>query len=53
MNIINKQKEGVDHYDVRDGEYYFGRPSKKEYVINPGIYTIGVNKGGEVLVSQD
>jgi SpoVK/Ycf46/Vps4 family AAA+-type ATPase len=50
MNIINKQKEGVDHYEKMGTKYFFGKPSESFSKLEAGIYTINVDKSGSVFL---
>lgn len=45
MNKINEIKFGFDHYLQSGNDYYFGRPSKKQKKLPPGIYQIQTNEG--------
>lgn len=51
MNILNKINLGVTHYIKMGNDFYFGLPSKKYKKLDPGIYTINMNKSGEVYLS--
>lgn len=51
MNILNDIKMGVSHYTQFEGNYYFGRPTKKLKKLAPGIYQINVDQGGDIFLS--
>jgi len=50
VNIINKQKVGVDHYEKVGTKYFFGNPSVSFSKLEAGIYIISVDKSGAVFL---
>lgn len=50
MNILNKLKLGVTHYEKIGKRFFFGMPSESFPKLDAGIYTIGVDKNGSVYL---
>lgn len=51
MKTLNKAPKIFVNYQVYDGSYYPSRPIERVEKLNPGIYTIGRDMGGNIYFS--